>query len=161
MIDEGAGDALHGVAAGLAAPLARGEVGIDVLARQPLEAHARLDQAPAELAGGADQDDAGVDPVGAAGEQAQTGGGVLDGLRLAEDAAADADHGIGGDDQRAGKLGLAFRERDRGGRLLVRQPLGEVARRLALLRRLVDGDRHHPVGLDADLGEQRQAPRRA
>jgi ABC-type lipoprotein release transport system permease subunit len=37
----------------------------------------------------------------------------------------------------------------------------EIARQLALLRRLVDSDRHHPVGLHADLGEQAEAPRRA
>src|ERR1700745_1752906 len=43
--DEGAGDALRCIAAGLAAPFAGGEVGLDILLRQPLEAHAGFHQA--------------------------------------------------------------------------------------------------------------------
>src|SRR5262245_26603388 len=43
--DEAAGDPLRGVTAGLAAPFARGEIGLDVVLRQPLEAHAGFDQA--------------------------------------------------------------------------------------------------------------------
>ena len=46
--DEGAGEPLRGIAAGLAAPFAGGEIGLDVLLRQPLEAHAGLDQPLAE-----------------------------------------------------------------------------------------------------------------
>ncbi len=41
---EGAGKALDGIAAGLAAPFAGGEIGLDILARQALEAHPGLDQ---------------------------------------------------------------------------------------------------------------------
>src|SRR5215510_14620472 len=43
--DEAAGDALRRVTAGLAAPFARGEIGLDVVLRKPLEAHACLNQA--------------------------------------------------------------------------------------------------------------------
>src|ERR1700681_4838338 len=40
---KGSGDALRRVAAGLAAPFARREIGFDVLVREALEAHPRLD----------------------------------------------------------------------------------------------------------------------
>src|SRR5436190_14325842 len=43
--DKRAREPLHRVAAGLAAPLARGEIPFKVLAREPLEAHPRLDEA--------------------------------------------------------------------------------------------------------------------
>src|SRR5262245_12624149 len=43
--EEAAGDALRGIAAGLAAPFGGGEIGLDVVLREALEAHARLDQA--------------------------------------------------------------------------------------------------------------------
>src|SRR6187549_3551815 len=42
--DEAAGEPLRGVATGLVAPLTGGEIGLNVLLRQPLEAHPRLDQ---------------------------------------------------------------------------------------------------------------------
>ena len=45
---EGAGKALDGVAAGLAAPFAGGEVAVELVARQALEAHPRLDEPLAE-----------------------------------------------------------------------------------------------------------------
>ena len=48
--DEAAGEALDGIAARLAAPFAGGEVAVDVLARQALEADPGLDQALADLA---------------------------------------------------------------------------------------------------------------
>ena len=61
------------------------------------------------------------------GEQAQADGGLFDGFGLAEDAAADADDGVGGKDQRTGKLGLGPGEGDRGEAF-------SSARRLARLR---------------------------
>src|SRR3990170_4760151 len=42
------GDALHGVAAGLAAPFAGADIGLDVVLAEPLEADAGFDQALAE-----------------------------------------------------------------------------------------------------------------
>src|SRR5262245_57016146 len=42
--DECSGDALRGVTAGLAAPFARGQIGLDIVLRQSLEAHAGLNQ---------------------------------------------------------------------------------------------------------------------
>src|SRR6185437_14333045 len=46
--DEGSGDALRRVAAGLAAPLARRQVSLDIIIRQPFEAHARFHQSLAK-----------------------------------------------------------------------------------------------------------------
>ncbi|MNI99091.1 hypothetical protein D3C73_1580850 [compost metagenome] len=48
----------------------------------------------------------------------------------------------------------------RGDRFLVGEALRELARQLALFRRLVDMRRHQMFRLDADLVQQRQAPRR-
>src|SRR5262249_26002493 len=68
---EAAGNALCRIAAGLAAPLTGGEIGLDILLRQPLEAHFGFDQTLPESLLGRDQADRGVDPVIAAREQAQ------------------------------------------------------------------------------------------
>src|SRR5437773_12378619 len=70
---ERAGEALNGVAAGLATPFAGGEIALRVLARQALEAHPRLDQALADVALGGDECEAGIDAVRAGGEKAEAG----------------------------------------------------------------------------------------
>ena len=111
MTTKRAGEPLDGVAAGLAAPFAGGEVALDVLARQALEAHPRLDQPLADLAAWRDQAERRIDAVRAAGEQAQAGGRLVDQFGLRQDAPADADHRVGGQDQRAGELRLALRAR--------------------------------------------------
>jgi hypothetical protein len=90
--------ALDAVGAGLAAPLARGEIAVDLVAGQPLEANLGLDDLLAQLACRRDQADAGIDPVAAAGEQMQRRRGLVDELGLAENAPADGDDGIGGKD---------------------------------------------------------------
>src|SRR5262245_22062703 len=87
--DEAAGDALCGIAAGLAAPLTGGEIGLDVLVRQPLEADLGLDQALAKRLGRRDQADRGVDPVIAPGEEAKALPRLVEQLGLGQDAAAD------------------------------------------------------------------------
>src|SRR5262245_22265271 len=68
---ERSGQALDGIAAGLVAPFARGQVGLEILLRQALEAHPRLDQALAERLLRRDDADAGIDPMVAAGEEPQ------------------------------------------------------------------------------------------
>ena len=60
---EGAGEPLDRVAARLAAPFAGGEVALDLPRRQPLEAHAGLDQPLATLSLGREEADGGVDAV--------------------------------------------------------------------------------------------------
>src|SRR5262245_66639085 len=69
--DEAPGDALRRIAAGLAAPFARGEISLDVVLRQALEAHARLDQALAVGLSRRPQADRRVDAVMAPGQEAQ------------------------------------------------------------------------------------------
>src|ERR1041385_1963527 len=64
--DEDAGEPLRRIAAGLAAPFAGGEIGLDVLLRQPLEAHAGLDQPLAESLFRRHQADASVNAMVAA-----------------------------------------------------------------------------------------------
>jgi hypothetical protein len=93
----------------------------------------------------------------AAGEQFQAEGGLLHHLGLGQDAAADGDHGIGGEHQRIGADAGLARLLLRRQRLEVGEANGELARQFALLRRLVDMRRHQVLGLDADLVEQREA----
>ena len=95
----------------------------------------------------------------AARQQAEAEIGLLHGLGLGQDAAADGNDGVGGEHQRiagdARGLGLVLG----GDRLLIGEALRELARQLVALRRLVDVGRHQMLGLDADLVEQREAPR--
>src|SRR5687767_7026597 len=63
---EGAGNALDRVAAGLAAPFAGGEVGLDVLGGEPLEADPGFNQAVTKRLARRDDGDRGVDAVIAA-----------------------------------------------------------------------------------------------
>ena len=113
------------------------------------------------MALGVGEGEAGVDAMRAAGELAEAGGRLLDQLGLGQDAAADGDHRVGGEDERAGQLRIVLGEIHRRGELLLRQAAGEIARQLVLLRRLVDRRRHDAVGLNADLAEQCEAAGRA
>src|SRR5665213_4559682 len=69
--DEGSSDALRRVAAGLAAPFAGGEIGLDILFRQALETHPRFDEALAERFLRRQPRNRRVDTVITAGEKAQ------------------------------------------------------------------------------------------
>ncbi len=156
-----AGDALRRVAAGLAAPFAGGEIGLDVLVGQPLEAHAGLDEALAEGLLRRHQADRGMDAVVAAGEQPQALRRLVEQLRLRQDAPADRDHGVGGEDVGAFELVVEPHHGERGFGLAARQPRGAGARQFAALRRLVDVGGAQRVGLDAGLIDQREPARRA
>src|SRR5262249_26933323 len=96
--DECPGDALRGVTAGLAAPFARGQIGLDIALRQSLEAHAGLDQSLPIGFFRRHQADRSVDAMITAGQQTQALGGFVDQLGLGQDAPADRNHGIGGED---------------------------------------------------------------
>ena len=158
---ERAGDALHGIAAGLAAPFAGADIGLDVVLAQALEAHAGLDQALAKRLLRRHQADRGVDAVVAARQQPQALRGLVDQIGFGQDAPADRDHGVGGEDEGAAQFVIELHRFQRGIGLGARQPVGAGARQLAPPRRLVDVGRAQRVGLDAGLVEQRQAPRRA
>ena len=158
---EGAGDGPHqrlgppldGVAAGLAVPLAGGEIGGELLLGEPLEGDRRGRQPVAGAAVGVDQGDRRMNPVTAAGEQGQRRPRLGLGLGLGQDAPPGRDHGVGGERQRA-RLGHRRRLRRR-------HPAGVTVRPLALQRRLVDMRRHDGVGNDAEAREQLQPPRRS
>ena len=159
--DKGSGNPLRGVAAGLAAPFAGGEVGLDVFVRQALEAHPRLHVTLAEGLLRRHQAYGGMDAVVAAGQKPQALRRVVEQFRLGQDAAADGDHGVGGEDEGALELLIELHHGERRLGLAARQPGGAGARQLAPLRRLIDVGRAQRVGLNAGLVDQRQPARRA
>ena len=69
---------------------------------------------------------AGIDAMVAAGEQPQALRRLVEHLRLGQDAAADGDHGIGGEDERAFELLVGAHHRERRLGLLAREPRGEA-----------------------------------
>ena len=97
---------------------------------------------------------AGHDAMPGAGEEveAASGGRLVLGLR--QDAAAARHHGVGREHDGAAAA------RRHGGRLLLGEALGMLARQLAAVRRLVEDGRVDRVGLDADLAQEVEAPRR-
>ena len=129
--------------------------------RKPLEAHAGLDQALAIGLVRRHQADRGVDAVVAAGQQAQALRGLVEQLGLGQDAAADRDHGVGGQDVGAAELLVVAHKLERGLGLCARQPIGAGARQLSALRRLVDIGRTQRIGLDAGLIDERDPAGRA
>src|SRR5581483_5107740 len=80
--DESPGNALRGIAAGLAAPLAGGKVRLDVFFREALEAHARLHEPLTECFLRRDQADGRVDTMIASGEKAQALRRLVEQFRL-------------------------------------------------------------------------------
>uniref|UniRef100_A0A0N4Z8I8 LigA n=1 Tax=Parastrongyloides trichosuri TaxID=131310 RepID=A0A0N4Z8I8_PARTI len=120
---EGGGRPLDAVSARLAAPFARGDVGRDLFGRQGLEGDAGVDDAAGRLAA-SDHDDAGEDAVIAARQQFEEALGLGLVRRLFQQAAAQGDDGVSGQDDGVGRprghyLGLA-----------ARQTLGQTRRRL-------------------------------
>jgi hypothetical protein len=104
---------------------------------------------------------AGVDAMIAAGEQPQALRRLIEQFRLRQDAAADGDDGVGGEDVGAFELLIDAHHGERGVGLGAREPRRAGARQLAALRRLVDVGGTQRVGLDAGLIDQRQPARRA
>src|SRR5579883_3649749 len=89
-----AGEPLDGIASCLATPFARGEIGIELGAREPLEAHPRLDNAVAARTFRRDERQRGMHAMGAAREEAQTLRGLVDDFAFRQDAASDTDHSV-------------------------------------------------------------------
>jgi hypothetical protein len=84
----------------------------------------------------------------------------VDQVGLRQDAAADRDHGVGGEDEGAAQLVIQLHRFQRCVGLGAGKPVGARARQLAALRGLVDIGGAQPVGLDAGLIEQAEASRR-
>ena len=97
----------------------------------------------------------------AAGEQPQALRRFVEQLRLRQDAPADGDHGVGGEDVGAFELFVDAHHVERRFGLVAREPRGAGARQFAALRRLVDIGRPQRIGLDAGLVDQREPARRA
>jgi hypothetical protein len=97
----------------------------------------------------------------AAREQPQALRRLVDQIGLGENAAADRDHRVGGEDEGAAQFVVEPNRIQRGFGLDARQPIGAGARQLTASRRLVDVGRPQRIGLDAGLVEQRQAAGRA
>ena len=97
----------------------------------------------------------------AAGQEPQALRRLVEQLGLGQDAAADRDHGVGGEDEGAFELFVGAHHCERHFRLLAREPRGAGARQFAALRRLVDVGRTQRVGLDAGLVDKREPARRA
>lgn len=124
--------ALKGIAAGLALPVSRRDEAVGVGFGEAVEDDLAFAGGGVGGAIRGDEVDGGVDAVAAAREQreAGAGGGLIFGL--GQDARADRDDGIGGEDPLAGPKGG-----NRSG-LFSGQPGGMGARRLGLVGGLVD-----------------------
>ena len=94
--DERRGAALDGIAAGLAAPFAAGQVGVDLPLGQPGEADDALHQPLAAAPVRRTQHDGGHHAVAAAGQQRQAAPRLRLGLGLGQNAPTRGDHGVGG-----------------------------------------------------------------
>ena len=98
----------------------------------------------------------------AAGEEPQALRRLVEQLGLRQDAAADRDHGVGGEDEGAfSSSSSAHASRAPLPPCSRASRVGAGARQFAALRRLVDVGRTQRVGLDADLVDKREPARRA
>ena len=86
--------------------------------------------------------------------------GLVHQVGLRQDAAADCDHGIGGENEGAAQLVIELHGFERGVGLGARQAVGAGARQLTPPGGLVDIGRTQRVGLDAGLIEQAEPSRR-
>ena len=120
----------------------------------------RLDQALAKRLLRRHQADRGVDAVVAPRQQPQALRGFVDQIGLGQDAAADRDHGVGGENEGAAQFVIELHGFERGVGLGAGQPIGAGARQFAPLRRFVDIGRPQRIGLDAGLVEQAEPSRR-
>ena len=142
---ERGGAALDCVAAGLAAPLAAREIGVQLGRAEALELHLADHPADRDIAGRRHQRDAAIDPVTPARQQFEAGAGGRLVLGFRQDAAPAGDDRIGGENKGAG-----VPRRD-GPRLGLGQPHDMRRRQLAALRGFVDIGRVDPIRHDADL----------
>ena len=102
-----------------------------------------------------------MDAMVAAGEQPQALRRFVEQLGLRQDAPADGDHGVGGEDVGALEFVVETHHFERGLGLGARQPVGASARQLAAFGRLVDVGWAQRVGLDTGLVDQHHPAGRA
>ncbi len=97
----------------------------------------------------------------AAGEKPQALRRFVEQFGLRQDAAADRNDGVGGENVGAFQFVIDAHHGKRGFRLLAGEPRGAGARQFAPLRRFVDVGGTQRVRLDANLVDQREPARRA
>ena len=148
------------IAAGLSAPFAGGEIGLDVLVGQTFEAHPRFNQPLAKSFRRRDQADAGIDAMIAAREQPQALRGFVEQFGLRQDAPSDRDHGVGGEDERAAQF-LVGCTASAASALSCARRLAQVRGNSPSQRNFIDVRGQQHVRLDAGLIHQRQPPWRA
>src|SRR5262249_28667102 len=136
--DKAAGDALHRIATRLATPFAGREIGLDVVRRESLEAHASLNQALTETFLRRDQTNTGINPMIAAREQTQTLRRLVQHIGLWQDSSPNRDNGIGRKDIGAAQFFIETYRRERGLGLRAGQSGGAGAWQFALARHLVN-----------------------
>ena len=140
--DVAASAALDSVGAGFVIRLFGGKVAGDFLGGERGEMHmGGFDESAALGVGEADEGDASDDGVSSAGEFFEQLTGVLGRVRLADDAAVEGDHGVGGDDD--GRADGAGSDEFGFG---VGEPLDVIVRGFAGERRFVDGGGEHGEG---------------
>src|SRR5208282_1948049 len=159
-LNERAGEALDRITAGLAAPFAALEISLELAAGQALEPEARLDQAAPRRAARGDKRKAGVDAMGAAGEELEACLRFVSRFAFRQDPPADADDRIGPQRETGRKISPLQRDSRRSERLLHGQPLSERVWRFAAARGFVNLRRQDRLGADADLGQEGEPARR-
>ena len=98
-----------------------------------------------------DQADGSVDPVIAPRQEPQALRSFVEQFGLWQDAPADGDHGVGGEDIGALELVIEPHGFERRLGLGAGEPIGAGTRQLAALRSLIELGRTQRVGLDTDL----------
>src|SRR5579871_5788208 len=126
--NKASGDALRRVAAGLAAPFAGGEIGLNVLLGQPLEAYAGLHVSLAKRLLGRHQTHRRVNTMIAPGQKPQTLCRLVEQLGLRQDATADGHYGICGENKCSFEFLVEPYHGKRGFSLAAREPRGASAR---------------------------------
>ena len=149
MGDEPASHALDAIAAGLALPLAAGDVGGDFLIGQALHLHASQDRAAAHPAVRGFHGDAGKALMRPAGQQAQEGFGFCRVGGLFQITLAKRHNRVGRQHKARLWTGLG---------LLPRQSFGQLPRRFVLATGFVDVSGADRVRHNPDLGEQVSPP---
>src|ERR1019366_5665348 len=159
-LGEATGKTLDRIAAGLAVPLARSEIGLDLGSRQPFEAQPRFDKFLARAAFWRDEADRGVPRVRPPRQKPQGLRRLRHNLAFRQNAAADADDRVGPDDIGTRKFRPA-RSNGRGGsRFFLGEPRGESPRQLVLARSFVEIGGKHGIWFDADLLQEVEPPGR-
>ena len=150
-LNESARKALDRIAASLAAPLTRSEIGFDFGRRQALEPHPCLDEFMTPAALGRDEVNSGVNPVCPPRQKTQRLCCLRHDLAFRQDTASDADDRVGPDDISSRKFLPAPGNRRGGFRFFLGEPRGKRPGQLIFARGLIEIDGKQGIRFDPDL----------